>query len=69
MTTPTESFNTMQAVLAECSAAGIAITQQNAAIRFARILQPISPSYIPNAIRTHNREHNTLFPLATSVFG
>jgi hypothetical protein len=47
MTTPTESFNMMQAVLAKCSSAEIAITQQNAAIRFSRLLQPLSPSYIP----------------------
>jgi hypothetical protein len=46
MTTPTEPFNNMQAILAECSSAGIVITQQNAAIRFAR-LQPLSASYIP----------------------
>jgi hypothetical protein len=47
MITPTESFNNMQAILAECSSAGIVITQQNAAIRFARLLQPLSASYIP----------------------
>jgi hypothetical protein len=47
MRTPTESFNNMQAILAECSSAGIVITQQNAAIRFAKLLQPLSASYIP----------------------
>jgi hypothetical protein len=60
LTTPTESFNNMQAILAECTAAGIVITQQNAAIRFARLLQLLSASYIPLLQFVLNTENMTL---------
>jgi hypothetical protein len=47
ITTPTELFNNIQTIFAECTEAGIVITQQDAAIRFASLLQPLSASYIP----------------------
>jgi hypothetical protein len=46
LTTPTRSFNNMQTILAECIEARIVITQQDAAIRFASLLQLLSASYI-----------------------
>jgi hypothetical protein len=60
MMTPTESFNNMQALLAECTAEGIVITQENAAIRFVRLLQQLRASYIPLMQFVFNTENMTL---------
>jgi hypothetical protein len=60
ITTPTESFNNMQVILAECTEEGIVITQQDAAIRFANLLQPLGASSTPLMQFALNAENITL---------
>jgi hypothetical protein len=47
LTNPRDTYNTITRTFYEAISAGVIITQYSAAVKFARLIQPLHPAYIP----------------------